>query len=331
MGNILYGIQCTGNGHITRSKEIIRKLIKNGNSVDVYLSGDFSQVDTDDLNVIGKSKGLGFDVTEGGISFTKSIKHLRLIGLTKDIFSLDLTKYDTIVSDFEPVTCWSGILRGVNVLGVGNHYKFVSNQKFLKNLNPNFFINKLLVKTVCPVSDVIAFDYLKEGPDDFFPIIREHIRKINLSPENYHVVYLSGYSLEEQIQVFKSFPDEEFYIFHNTITTPTDMDNLHLRPIDKLKFTEKLIKSRGVICHTGFQTTSECLYLGKRLFTIPIKRQIEQIYNSKILMKMGVPVSENLNIEKLSDFFNNDYSVRLNYIDETDTICERIEKYNSKK
>lgn len=329
MAKILYGIQCTGNGHLTRSKELIHKLTTMGNQVDVCLSGEFSQVDTDELNVVFQSRGLGFDVTEGGVSFTKSLRHMRLLGLTKDIFALNLNGYDSIVSDFEPVTCWAGILRGRKVLGVGNHYKFLSNDKFLRNLDPNFFTNKLLVKTVCPVADHIAFDYLKEGVNDYFPIIRDHLRKISLSPENYHVVYLSGYSMEEQVTVLSQFPDEEFYIFHNTIREAQDEGNFHFRPIDKVKFTEKLIKSKGVICHTGFQTTSECLYLGKRLFTIPIRRQIEQIYNAKVLMKMGVPVSDHLSHIKLKEFFENDYSVRLNYVDETDVICKKIQEYVS--
>ena len=37
--NILYGVQATGNGHISRSREIIAALKKTGHSVQVILSG----------------------------------------------------------------------------------------------------------------------------------------------------------------------------------------------------------------------------------------------------------------------------------------------------
>jgi len=44
---ILYGIQCTGNGHLSRSKEIIKYLQENYSdkieTIDVCLSGNFSQ------------------------------------------------------------------------------------------------------------------------------------------------------------------------------------------------------------------------------------------------------------------------------------------------
>lgn len=42
---ILYGIQLTGNGHITRSIEIIRALKENGFYVDIITSGNNSQIE----------------------------------------------------------------------------------------------------------------------------------------------------------------------------------------------------------------------------------------------------------------------------------------------
>ena len=36
---ILYGIQCNGNGHITRSLKVISKLKRLGHEVDILLSG----------------------------------------------------------------------------------------------------------------------------------------------------------------------------------------------------------------------------------------------------------------------------------------------------
>jgi UDP:flavonoid glycosyltransferase YjiC (YdhE family) len=41
---VLYGIQSTGNGHLTRSAKIINRLIKAGCMVDVLTSGNNSQV-----------------------------------------------------------------------------------------------------------------------------------------------------------------------------------------------------------------------------------------------------------------------------------------------
>lgn len=330
---ILYGIQCTGNGHLTRSKEIIKYLNDNHSdkieTIDVCLSGNFSQINTDDLNVKYKFNGLGFNLDNGQISIFKTLLDLKLYQFLKSIFIPTVKDYDIIISDFEPVTCWAGIFRRKKVLGVGNHYKFLSNKKFLKNLSPNYFYNKMITKLVCPVDNYIAFDYLKDSEKDFFPIIRKSLRMVNLSQEDFYICYLSSISVEEQICFFKQFPDHIFYIFHNEIKEAYDDINIKLRPIDKVRFTEKLIKSKGVICHTGFQLTSECLFLGKKLLVIPIKNQIEQKFNTKTLSKFGVISSDKLDYLKFEDFFQNDYSVKLNFINEMNLIADKILNHRS--
>ena len=331
--NILYAIQCTGNGHLTRSKEVIRSLKKyKANEIeriDVCLSGEFSQVTTDELDVRFKYKGLGLDIASGRLSIWKTFRSTDIKEFIKSILDIELNDYDIIISDFEPVTCWAAKLRGKKVLGIGNHYKFLNNKSFLKNLDPNFFSNKMIVKSICPVNKYMAFDYLKEGDNEYFPIIRDTLKRVDLLKDDFHIVYLSSLTIDEQIKFFNLFPNERFYIYHNSVDEAYDFENCHIRPINKVDFTEKLIRCKGVICHTGFQTTSECLYLGKKMLVIPIKKQIEQIYNTKMLKKMGVLTSDHLEITQFNDFFENDYSVKLNYQDEMKQVCDEILKFRS--
>lgn len=330
---ILYGIQCTGNGHLSRSKEIIKYLQENYSdkieTMDVCLSGNFSQIDTSDLNVKYKFDGLGFNMDKGQISIWKTLVDLKLLDFFKSIFVPQISDYDIIISDFEPVTCWAGIIRRKKVLGVGNHYKFLSNKKFLKNLSPTYFYNKLITKLVSPVNRYIAFEYLKDTENDFFPIIRKVLRRTVTSQEDFYICYLSSISSDEQVKFFNLFPNQTFYIFHNDVKEASDFENIRLRPIDRVHFTNKLMRCKGVICHTGFQLTSECLFLGKKLLVVPIKHQIEQIYNTRTLAKFGVISSDNLEVPTFDDFFQNDYSVKLNYIDEMKSLSERILQHRS--
>jgi uncharacterized protein (TIGR00661 family) len=330
---ILYGIQCTGNGHLSRSKEIIKYLQDNYSdkieTIDVCLSGNFSQIDTSELNVKWKFEGLGFNMDKGQISILKTIIDLKLWDFFKSIFVPQIKGYDIIVSDFEPITCWAGIIRRKKVLGVGNHYKFLSNKKFLKNLSPTYFYNKVITKLVSPVNKYIAFEYLKDTENDFFPIIRKVLRRTTPSQDDFYICYLSSIPSEDQVKFFNLFPNQTFYIFHNDIKEASDFENIRLRPIDRVHFTNKLMRCKGVICHTGFQLTSECLFLGKKLLVIPIKHQIEQIYNTRTLSKFGVISSENLEVPTFDDFFQNDYSVKLNYIDEMKNLSERILDHKS--
>jgi uncharacterized protein (TIGR00661 family) len=326
---ILYGIQCTGNGHLSRSREIIRNLSARDEveRVDVCLSGTLSQIDTNDLNVRYKFDGLTLKMEGGEMSLWGTVRGLRLGSLLSSALSVNVHDYDGIVSDFEPVSCWAGLLRGKRVFGVSNQYKFLSNKRFIRNLSPNFLSNKFVTRMVCPVSEYIAFDYLKELDNDFFPIIREPLRRVKLTKEDFYLVYLNFIPLEEQIKFFNLFPSQTFYVFHSEVREASDFENIRLRPIDRNMFTEKMIRCQGVICHTGFQTTSECLYLGKKLLVMPLKNQIEQIYNTKVLKKLGVISASFLDVALFDDFFQNDYSVKLNYVDEMDNICNKITEF----
>jgi hypothetical protein len=64
--------------------------------------------------------------------------------------------------------------------------------------------------------------------------------------------------------------------------------------------------------------------LGKKLLVVPIKNQIEQIYNTKTLSKFGVLSADFFDTQLFDDFFENDYSVKLNYVDEMKDISARI-------
>ena len=324
---ILYGIQCTGNGHISRSREIIQALQKHHGdeieSIDVCLSGNVSQIDTGDLNVVYRFPGLHLEMVDGKISLWKTLKKVNPLKLLQSALSLDLDRYHIIVSDFEPVTCWAGILRRRHVLGISNQYKFLS-KKLLKSLSPNIFFNRTLTKIACPVSDYISFDYLKESDRDFFPIIRESLRRVTLLQENFYIVYLNTYTVEDLVKFFEIFPHQQFYIFSKDCQDARDYENVKIRPIDKTRFTEKLLRCRGVITHAGFQTTSEALYLGKKLLVMPIENQIEQIYNTRVLNKFGVISATKLEVGTFDDYFNNDYTVKLNYHDESRRICTKI-------
>ena len=45
----------------------------------------------------------------------------------KDVFSLDVSLYDLIITDFEPITAWAAKLRNKPVIGIGHQYAFGPN------------------------------------------------------------------------------------------------------------------------------------------------------------------------------------------------------------
>jgi uncharacterized protein (TIGR00661 family) len=102
---ILYGIQLNGNGHITRSSEIINELKKRGYHVDILTSGNNSN-----LKVNSKFNLKEYQLLSnkrGGINWFKTIFKIKIFQLFKDL-KIDLSEYDLVISDFEPISARAG-------------------------------------------------------------------------------------------------------------------------------------------------------------------------------------------------------------------------------
>ena len=60
-------------------------------------------------------------VTEAGrLRYRKTIIANRYWQFIRDVKRLDVKAYDLVVTDYEPVTAWTGKLKGQSVLGIGH-------------------------------------------------------------------------------------------------------------------------------------------------------------------------------------------------------------------
>ena len=100
---ILYAIQGTGNGHLSRARDIIPILQQKG-EVDILVSGIQADVSLP-YPVKYTFKGLSFIFgKKGGVDLLATYKKSNLKQLFKEINSLPLEEYDLIINDFEPVS-----------------------------------------------------------------------------------------------------------------------------------------------------------------------------------------------------------------------------------
>src|SRR5690348_6172114 len=103
---ILFAIQGTGNGHISRAREIVPLLQQYG-EVDLLVSGTQADVLLDQP-LSFRFHGFSFIFgKKGGVNHVESLKRMKLSRLWRDVRSLPLKNYDLIVNDFEPVTAWA--------------------------------------------------------------------------------------------------------------------------------------------------------------------------------------------------------------------------------
>ena len=87
-------------------------------------------------------------------------------------------------------------------------------------------------------------------------------------------------------ELLSRLEDYEFFIYAPG-SEHAERGNLHLRPTCLEGFRADLHDCAAVICNAGFELSSECLALGKRLLVKPQGRQMEQASNALALRELG--------------------------------------------
>jgi len=291
---ILYSIQATGNGHISRAKEILPYLKEYG-EVDCMLSGDNSQLSTNDLPIKYRSKGLSFYYnSKGGIDYWKTILKFNPFRIYRDAKALPVEDYDIIINDYDPITSLACRLKKVKSVAIGNQFAFLSEKtpRFKDANKFDRFIGELILKHLVTATRYVAFGYKAYDSFIYNPIIRKSIVESTPIEGEHILVYLPQYEDRMLIEVFNQITNLKFHLFSKTAKISMDWGNVSVFSINapNKMFDISLINCKGVITAGGFQLTSEALYLGKRLMCIPIGGQYEQLCNAAALRNIGVYV-----------------------------------------
>lgn len=322
---ILFGIQATGNGHISRSTEIY-KLLKQHPEVthlDVLISGGKAQMSLP-FEVNYQYKAFSFYYgKKGKISVLKSIGKASFASFAYALMCVPFREYDLIISDFEPITLWGAKIAGVKAVGIGNMYS-VTSKKFPQTKGSN--TTKFFANVMCPAKNKIGMHFQKFDDFIYYPVIRSEVRNVIPGDKNFTLVYLNSFTDAELIKCFSDaeLQQKHFVIYSKTATHIYSTKNYTVKPLNNAGFVQDIANCSAVITAAGFQTVSEALYLGKKLFIIPIKKQSEQISNARELSAMGVKTSEELNAAEIKNWMENDQAVQIKFDNDLPEIINAI-------
>ena len=294
--NILYGIQGTGNGHIAKAPTILSILKKYSSNVDILLSSNNYSLKPS-FNIVYKKKGITFFTKNGRINYLKTLKDFNISRFKKDINNIDFNNYDLIVSDFEPITSWGAKQNNVPSIQISHQASF----KYLESPRPFFknFIGETILNNYCSCIENIGIHYKQYNKNISEPIINDTLKNVKINEKNHITVYLPWVLESQLIKELSKEKKLEFHIFSKNISKIKRYGKIFIFPVNKLSFIESISNSYGVICNTGFVTTSEAMYLGKRLLVIPVKGQYEQKCNTVALNEFGIKSQLKLNINSI--------------------------------
>jgi uncharacterized protein (TIGR00661 family) len=327
---ILYAIQGTGNGHITRALALLPEFMKQG-EVDILISGEQCEIELP-YPVKYRFKGLSFFFgKKGGINVWRTYLKANTKQLMDDIKRLPVNDYDLVISDFEPVSAWACLLAKRDCVGLSNQIATI--HPAAPRAKKRDLLGWMVLKRYAPTNINYGIHYKAFDINIFNPVIREEVRNLKVTNRGHYVVYLPAYSDEKILKQLKRIPNVSWKVFSKTAKAELKEMNVHIRPLNNDEFTKSIASCEGVLCNAGFGTSSEALFLGKKLCVIPMKGQYEQACNAAFLKTMNVKVVKKLkrkHLPKIEDWIENGTIQKVNYPDQRELIVKKVIQHAGK-
>jgi uncharacterized protein (TIGR00661 family) len=320
---ILYAIQGTGNGHVSRAREIVPILQKFG-TVDILISGN--QVDIDLIQEVKyRFHGLSFIFgKKGSVDHYNTWKNMDLFQLRKDMQKVNFKEYNLIINDFEPITAWACKLQGIETVGLSHQAAFQSD---LVPRPRTTDWGKLILDRYAPTTHHIGFHFDKYDEFIYTPVIRSEIRSLQATNLGHYTVYLPAVSDHILLPLLQQLPNVKWQVFSKHAKSAFESGNVSVSRVNNDKFTKSMSSCEGLFTGGGFEGPAEALFLGKKLLVAPMRYQYEQQCNAYALKQFGLPViwgSDKNWLPKLKAFVSDPQSHTLQFPDETASIIERV-------
>lgn len=278
---VLYGIQGTGNGHLARARLLLPALKEAGVEVDVLISGadEHSLFDMQVFADYRMAEGFSFITRNGAIDVWATLKNVHGLNFIREVKALDVRGYDVVLNDLEPVSAWAAKWRGVRSMGLSNQYAM---QFAPAHLRPNALLRST-IGIFAPVAETLPLHW-QPFHARVLPPLTDPADVVAPHPEEaaFVLVYLPVESLQQVIACLKAVPEAQFHVYAPAATEEQN-DNVRLVPLSRERFRADMAACAGVLCNSGFGVCTEALQAGKKILTVPLHGQFEQVFNARLL------------------------------------------------
>lgn len=321
---VLYAIQGTGNGHLSRARDVIPALQKVCRT-DILVSGYQADVKLP-FDIDYRYRGLSFIFgKKGGVDLWNTYVEANLKQLMKEINEVPVEDYDFVINDFEPVTAWSCLRKKVPCISLSHQAAVIS-----KHSPKPFSLDipgQAILKNYAPTQKQFGFHFSRYAPNIFTPVIRGEIRNAKVLDKGHYTVYLPAYGNDQLVRLLSKVKGVKWHVFSKHTKTGSKHGNVEIFPIENDHFIESFRKCTGLLSGAGFEGPAEAMFMGKKLLVIPMKSQYEQMCNAEALKQMGVPVIKKLNensLHKIQRWVDSNFKIEVEYPDITDKVVRKV-------
>lgn len=335
--NIFYGVQGTGNGHISRARVMAKAFAQRDDVKVQFLFSGRAAEKYFDMEIFGDYQtctGLTFAHADGAVNQLDTVMQSKPWQLWRDIRNLDLSDYDLVLNDFEPISAWAAKRQNVPSISISHQAAFARDVP----KTGQTITDKLIMRYFAPTAMSLGVHWYHFGQSIMPPFIEDQAS--HASDGNHYLVYLPFESLHDIQVLLESVSEHNFLCFHPDLEQDKIEGHIQWRRTSKDGFHQALHSCAGVIANGGFELSSECLQLGKKLLLKPLHGQFEQSSNVHTLAALGLcKTMKNLDLDTLESWlewppgesvqFPNNPELLIDWLvsrhwDDTESICRAL-------
>jgi uncharacterized protein (TIGR00661 family) len=303
---ILYGVVGEGMGHATRSKVVCEHLVARGHDVKIVVSGRAHGMLSKAFSDVVEIKGLTIRYVDNRMDRDGTLARNVLaapsmlatnVGAYFDMVSK--FKPDAVVSDFDSFAYLFAKRHGLPVVSIDNQ-QIVSRCKVAKfakaGAKVDYQLTKAFVRAKLPGCDHYVVTTFFEPPirrkceaDTTLvpPILRKEIieARKRARPGDHVLVYQTSESDTKLLDELQRIRDQKFVVYG--LRKNAQRGNATLKEFSETGFVDDLAGARAVVCNGGLSLIGEAVYLGKPIFSVPVRNQYEQVLNARYVEHLG--------------------------------------------
>lgn len=280
---ILYGVQGTGNGHISRARKMAAHLRARGADVTYLLSGR-ERNRLFDMECFGDFEyrvGLTMVQENGAVRYGPTMMQAQPLQFIRDVRALDVRDFDLIISDFEPVTAWAARLANRVCMGIGHQYAF---RQAIPQIGNNL-ASDMVMRWFAPVDIPIGLHWHHFDLDILPPIIDTQLAQRDGAP--LHILVYLPFEDQQKVTALLQRCEDYRFVQYAPQLTDSEAGNVSLRSTNLHGFRADLCRAAAVLCNAGFELVGECLHMGIPVLVKPVRGQMEQQSNALALAQLG--------------------------------------------
>jgi uncharacterized protein (TIGR00661 family) len=303
---ILYGVVGEGMGHATRSKVVCEHLVARGHDVKIVVSGRAHTMLSKAFSDVVEIRGLTIRYVDNrmdrdGTLARNVLAAPGMLAANVGAYFDTVAKFrpDAVVSDFDSFAYLFAKRHGLPVVSIDNQ-QIVSRCKLGKfakaGAKLDYQLTKAFVRAKLPGCDHYIVTTFFEPPirrkceaDTTLvpPILRKEIldAKKRARPGDHVLVYQTSTSDTKLLDELQSVRDQKFVVYG--LRRSSHRGNTTLKEFSETGFVDDLAAARAVVCNGGLSLIGEAIYLGKPIFSVPVRNQYEQVLNARYLEQLG--------------------------------------------